>query len=365
MKTTLSILVLAGMLAGCGQGVAPSVALPTPSGTPLPSAISTHTAPPTAEPRATSAEPTGLPVLTSSPTITPAAAVAVEWQGLRFSYAPNQYTFTETATTAQLIETPDPCTPDIADCIPLRVDLEVLPYDGPSVWEWAARPEQQRLILASAEWQFDATLGGRPALAWRGDGIFASVITYAVPIGDTVLVVSDLSGGWFAEQARFAPGTAIEAGQLAATQRERALELWDAPTGGARVQERPLLYGGALVTVLALTPQAVQVRTSEGVTGWLHAGAAEALTLEAAPSVAASFVGEYVRATIVHANSIPLRAAPRSDAEAVGAPLAPGQALVVTGLRGDWLAVRVIDDGRQGWARWHYDGAMYIAVAEV
>ena len=63
----------------------------------------------------------------------------------------------------------------------------------------------------------------------------------------------------------------ISAGSFAMTTPQHAWKLWTAAEAGQRVAERPRLYGGAFVTVLDIQPAAVQVRTVEGVTGWIHA----------------------------------------------------------------------------------------------
>jgi hypothetical protein len=139
--------------------------------------------------------------------------------------------------------------------------------------------------------------------------------------------------------------------------------LWTEPVGGARVQERPKLYGGALVTVLELLPNAVRVRAEEGVEGWIHEPASSALIATTSPlGERANFVPGG-RAAVTWANGIPLRAEPRSTSAKLIDSMPPDQQFTVEELRGDWLRV-TLDDGTTGWARWYYDGVFYI-VSEV
>jgi hypothetical protein len=156
---------------------------------------------------------------------------------------------------------------------------------------------------------------------------------------------------------------AFASGQQAMTRPSDARDLWTAPEGGERVFARPRLYGGALVTILAITQGAVQVRTPEGVEGWIHEPAERALTEDLTiPATSAVFVVG-VRVRIVWPNGIPLRVQPDPNALKVLERLAPGQAGTLQELRGDWLLV-ALDDGTAGWARWYYDDQIYVATAQ-
>jgi serine/threonine protein kinase len=150
-------------------------------------------------------------------------------------------------------------------------------------------------------------------------------------------------------------------GEPARTHPGAELDLWTAAAGGERVRERPKLYGGALVTVVAIEPAAVRVRTPEGVEGWIQTPAAEALTGDlAAPGPAERF-GAGTRVAIVWANGIPLRQEPRSNATPLVEKLPAGQQGTVQEVLGDWLKV-TLDDQTTGWARWYYDGRRYISI---
>ncbi len=210
----------------------------------------------------------------------------------------------------------------------------------------------------------DTVVAGRAALAWQGDGIRASETAYVVPLGRDMLVVDgdlqaihDLG---FVEHGL----DGIVAGSFAMTAPRHSWELWTAAEAGERVAERPRLYAGSYVTVLAIRPEAVQVRTVEGVIGWIHAHAAEALTAEVQLSAPQASLINRPYAKVVHENSVPLREMPRSQAPQVGAPLAPRQTMQVLAVAGDWLHVGVPDTGRMGWIRWYYDGNQYIDQTE-
>ena len=86
---------------------------------------------------------------------------------------------------------------------------------------------------------------------------------------------------------------------------EHTWELWTAPVDGERVTERPLLHSSALVTILNVQPQAVEVRTAEGVTGWIHAPASEALTVDVSPGEPQMRFIKRPDAQVVHTNAIP------------------------------------------------------------
>ena len=168
----------------------------------------------------------------------------------------------------------------------------------------------------------------------------------------------------------FAPSTAVPAlttapaltvGQQALTKGGIARELFTQPERGEQVFERPKLFAGAQVTILAVQPGAVQVRTPEGIEGWIHEPAEAALTadLSATGEQAAFIVG--ARIQIVRTTGIPLRREANSKAQKVVEQLKAGQQATIQQVRGDWLMVK-LDDGTLGWARWYYAGERYIDV---
>ncbi|MFL5800540.1 MAG: SH3 domain-containing protein [Roseiflexaceae bacterium] len=156
------------------------------------------------------------------------------------------------------------------------------------------------------------------------------------------------------------PDTTLSAGQPAVTRPPFARDLWAAPTGDQRVDERPKLYGGALLTILAVETDAVQVRTEDGVEGWIREPAVQALTSHLDVQGARKSFPPQARVRISLTNGIPLRAEPRSDAAKLLDKLELGRAATVQELRGDWLKI-LLDDGTSGWARWYYDGTQYIS----
>ncbi len=156
------------------------------------------------------------------------------------------------------------------------------------------------------------------------------------------------------------PGLA--AGQSARTRPEVALDLWAAQAGGARVFERPRLYGGALVTILAVEPAAVRVRTPEGLEGWIRVPVAEALTDDLAAQGEEARFGVGALVEIVWPNGIPLRQEPRINAAKLIEKMPAGQRGNVQEALGDWLKV-TLEGGTTGWARWYYDGERYINLA--
>src|SRR5258706_6629123 len=74
------------------------------------------------------------------------------------------------------------------------------------------------------------------------------------------------------------PDATLSPGQTAVTRPPFARDLWAAPTRDQRVDERPKLYGGALLTILAVDTHPVQVRTEDGVEGWILQPAAQPFT---------------------------------------------------------------------------------------
>ncbi|MDQ5852248.1 MAG: SH3 domain-containing protein, partial [Chloroflexota bacterium] len=189
---------------------------------------------------------------------------------------------------------------------------------------------------------------------------------YMVPVGADILVIDGSLSDDLAARLQFArPAPAqLAVGQVAMTKPSRTWDLWSQATGGTRVYERPKLYGGTLLAILAIRPAAVWVRTSDGVTGWIRAPAATALT----PT--AEMVGEPARyagarfVQVVYRTGVALRRSPRSTAPKLLGRLDRGQIIELLGVRGDWVRV-VFDDGRIrtiGWARWHYNGVRFIDV---
>lgn len=154
---------------------------------------------------------------------------------------------------------------------------------------------------------------------------------------------------------------AFTIGQSVVTKPPVVYDLWAAPTGGDRVFDRPKLYTGALVTVLAIEPEAVKVRTPEGVEGWIRAPAVDALTDDLSVRGRQAEYSAGTRVRVVWSNGIPLRQEPRPNAPKVLQQITAGQECTVQELRGDWLLV-VFDDGTAGWARWYYDETIYIEV---
>jgi hypothetical protein len=243
--------------------------------------------------------------------------------------------------------------------------LRLYSRDGRDFWTWLA--QQQMVFSYSPQGDFvDLVLAGHPAVAWSGDGIFfGSRNLYAVPIGEDVLIVGGVGLEWFVNGLQLEhPGAATLApGQIAMTTPGRTWDLWSEPVGGTRVVERPQLYGGAFVTILATEAQAVQVQTSEGVTGWIQAAAADALSSQIALVGEQAQFTPYSQARIADGYTIPVRESPHSTAPVRGQPAKSGQAITVIGVRGDWLRVLVPDVG-EGWARWYYDGAQYIEAVD-
>ncbi len=154
----------------------------------------------------------------------------------------------------------------------------------------------------------------------------------------------------------------LQVGQTALTRTPLSRELWSAAVGGDRVNERPRLFGGAEVTILAIEPEAVQVRTPEGVVGWLHEPAEQALTADLREIGALRRYAAGVVVRVVWPNGIPVRVEPRSDAGKQLDRLAVGQGGLVQQALGDWLHIK-LENGSTGWVRWYYDGNIYVDLA--
>jgi len=152
-------------------------------------------------------------------------------------------------------------------------------------------------------------------------------------------------------------------GQKAAARPPNARDLWN--MGGGRVHERPKLYGGAVVTILAIEEGAVCVRTEEGVEGWIREQTADALTHDLTVQGEQNRFsnGTCVQISLIEArpdDGIPLHTEPRSTADTVlPNDLAFREQAIVQEVRGDWLRI-TLDNGTVGWARWYYDGDYYI-----
>jgi hypothetical protein len=384
MRYIVSGLILALLLGACSPGgtISPVVEQAAPASPTVHIAIGEQVSP-TSQP---AVAPTSVPPATAvptprapddKPTAEPQAPAAtrkeVVWNGLRFQYDPQRFRFAETAlndgqayAAVSLIETPNPCLNQIGtDCTPGDVQLRLYSRDGLDFWAWLA--QQQIMTSYSPQGDFvDLVIAGRPAVAWPGDGIFfGSYGVYAVSIGEDVLLINGVDLEWFLNGLQLEHPTAeiLVVGQIAMTTPDRSWDLWSDAVGGARIDERPRLYGGALVTILATEAQAVQVRTAEGLTGWIQAAVTEALTTPVAPSRDQARFMAYAQARIAEGYTIPLRESPRSTAATQVQPAKSGQEFLVMGVRGDWLRVFIPEVG-EGWARWYYDGAQYIEFVE-
>jgi hypothetical protein len=202
----------------------------------------------------------------------------------------------------------------------------------------------------------------------------SSVPTPAAPIAtQPPIATAALVGAAPTAPAPTAPGTSptapppegagLQVGQAALTRATRLRTLWTDPAGGVRVNERPRLLGGAQVTILAIESQAVQVRTAEGVEGWIHEPADTALTTDLTRiGIQRRFnLGAAVR--VLWSRGIPIRDAPRSTANKLLDQLQAGQGGAVREVLGDWLKLE-FEDGSTGWARWYYDGEIYVDLAD-
>ena len=292
----------------------------------------------------------------------------VVWQGIAISYNPAGYVFSETRpgnarAAARLDERADPCQDaNVADCGRGYVRLRLYPTGGVDVRTWVAH--NAALVGAGFARNFtDTIIGGRQAAMYIVPADLAPSVAYAVPVGSEVLVIEAVP----AEQRlvtllQFTQPRSeqLAVGQVAMTRPARTWDLWTQAVGGVRVFERPKLYGGSLLTILAIGARAVQVRTSEGVTGWIRAAAPTVLTARSAQAGETTpfMQNGWTEAQIVHPRGIALREVPRSTARRLGDPLKRGERVQVLGVRGDWL--RVHHNGSFGWARWYYDGARYI-----
>jgi hypothetical protein len=154
----------------------------------------------------------------------------------------------------------------------------------------------------------------------------------------------------------------LQVGQTALTRTPATRELWSAATGGALVNERPRLFGGAQVTIEEILENAVRVRTPEGVVGWLHEPAEQALTADLSDIGALQRFAAGAAVHVIWTNGIPVRAEPRSSAAKLLEQLPAGQGGSVRQALGDWLELQ-FDNGSTGWVRWYYDGNIYVDLA--
>jgi hypothetical protein len=373
MRHLILLLVLASTLAACG---APTVQVPT--------VISAPSLPQTSRPALTAAAtsvpaPTAVP--TAAATTAPVSTIAAEprpgestalpavlqevlWQGLRIQYDSHLYTFSDSVAevgepqplaAATLNFITDPCGPNGADCPTFAAFLRLYPRDGLDLWAWL---EQQKIRYGyGTDFDFvEAIVAGQPAAMRPTHGLGGP--TYALVVGEHILLIGDDSGALMTRQLEVLNEVRLAPGQLATTTPDRTWGLWADAAGGELVAERPLLYAGAFLAILAIEPQAVQVRTPEGLTGWIHAPVAEVL------STRTTALGEQARpsasfqAQVAQGRSLPLREAPRSTAGQLGELLASRQEITVVGVYGDWMLVYA--PAGIGWVRWYYNGVQYV-----
>ncbi|HEY1015640.1 MAG TPA: SH3 domain-containing protein [Herpetosiphonaceae bacterium] len=153
----------------------------------------------------------------------------------------------------------------------------------------------------------------------------------------------------------------LDPGDQARVAERGAPDLWDAPSGGGKVYERPKLHGGSLVTVEAFDEPtgAVRIRTEEGVVGWMRPPSAESLIVDLPRTGPELGVQPGARVRIVRKAGVPLRAESRSTSAELRKNLPGGTEALVLEQLGDWLRVR-LDDQAEGWVRWYYDGEFVI-----
>ncbi len=293
------------------------------------------------------------------------------WEGVIISYDPARYVFNaakpddgRARTMATLVESPNPCPPRGAGCSFGLARLQLFPGKGMDVWGWVKSNRPAMLEGAT-----DLIIADRQAVEWvEGAESSGSQASYVVPVGKEMLVLEGSLSRELVGRIQFGrPAPAVLAvGQAASTTPARAWDLWTKPVGGEHVYERPRLYGGTLLTIVAMTPNAVMVRTSDDVTGWIQASAATALTANLmVPGERSQFQGSTV-VQVGLRNGVPLRRSPRSTAPKLLDQLMFGQEATLLGVRGDWARVAYVDDARRtqvGWARWYYDGARYLSFA--
>lgn len=236
--------------------------------------------------------------------------------------------------------------------------LMVYPSGGLNVHTWV---ERNGAMVAPSFGRLygEGVVGDREAVLYSElPDMFVDTIV-AVPVGQEILVIKGDFDLEVIDRLQFVVprGGALKAGALAWT--KTAWNLRTSATGGSRVTERPVLVAGSVVTILKVQAQAVQVRTSEGVTGWIQASAARALTTTAPTT---GWLRPWTTTARVQvANGVPVREEPRSGAavRTYGSVARLGATFSVGMVRGDWMMVH--GSGSTGWVRWRYDGQMYVA----
>jgi hypothetical protein len=291
-----------------------------------------------------------------------AAVTGANWHGLMFTYDSTQEEFrtlppADGATAVATLEERYAvvCPPDGADCDAQHIELRLYPSNGLNVRAWAA----SRYHLANFA---DVVVADRYALYQPGYQTFGYPgNTYIVPFGTQIVVIS---GTYAAEStiARFtlppAPALRLSVGALVMTKPDTTWNLWTSAKGGSRVFERPTLLGGSFVTIVELRAQAVAVRTTDGVTGWLRVPAATALTTRISSGTALERFGTSAHIKVVASKTLPVRTEPGSRAQQIVTVTATDP-LLGLGVRGDWVRV-VLPSEELGWVRWHYDGQEYL-----
>jgi hypothetical protein len=381
MDRPLIMLVLVAVLVACEAPAQPPPAALAPTvpaaTTRMPVTPYLTAAPPSAPSStptlSTPAQPTTGTASTAYPLPSDATALPVVlqtaiWHGIRLQYDANRYHFSETVpyaadprprATAILSYTVNPCPPNTADCPSFAASLALYSRDGRDFWSWLAQQTKESSYSLAGDFTDDA-IAGQPAAFWPSPGLGGTTI--AVSIGEDALVILGVESDVVASMIQMEQPNALPlaAGQIAMTTLERRWALWSDATGGVRVEERPLLYGGAFVSILDIEPQAVQLRTPEGVTGWIHAAASQALSTQLAISGEYAQIIHASRAQIAQGHAVPVRAAPRSTASQRGDLLTPGQEVGAVSVHGDWL--QIYAGTEPGWIRWYYDGTQYVNV---
>jgi hypothetical protein len=406
MRWYLSLLMVVCLLTACGQSAVPvavdsprlaaaTPATPTPTTPPAaesaptePAAASPPPAPPENAPTATlpAPEPTGAPTLEpiaapgspQPPLDLPPGVQQATWNTLRFRYNAQDFALihfmryqqdTAEQRRALLVHTPDLClASDVgSDCANPTIGFALYPSEGLDLVAWLNGRDPGSFWWPGPDVAVSTVVGGRPALAWAGDGVRQSETTYALALGDDILIVGGSLDEAFLNSLQFiAPGAGLLVGDSAMT--SQSTNLWTAAAAGERVDERPELYAGSVVTILDLQGDAAQVLTIDNVVGWVHgAGAALTSDIRLTEPQARFIATPAARAEVIYSSAIPLRDRPLSTGVALGPPVEPGQQLTVIGVTGDWLYGYVEDAagaGQSGWIRWFYGGAQYIDIAQ-
>lgn len=293
----------------------------------------------------------------------------VTWEGVITSFDPRSYIFAPSKpddprarTQATVTASPHPCTARAANCSPVAARFQLFPSSGMDVRAWVARN-----YASLANRYTDIIIADRQAVEYIENASIASArVTFVVPVGTEMLVVDGPLSRELAPHLQFSrsASTTLAVGQPAITSPGRTWDLWTDVAGGTRAFERPRLYGGTLLTIIAMTPRAVMVRTSDDVTGWIRASASSALiTNVLTPGERGRFEGNSV-VQVELRSGVPIRQSPRSTAPKLLEQLAFGQQALLLGVRGDWAQVMYVDDARRaqtGWARWYYDGTRYLS----